>query len=503
MLEVTCDKADDDSLEVLLLGYSQGDTSNIYYDTLYVKAVANKATYVQFSPSLTSSTLDFPTAGKLSIANEDSGANGAYPYFGCFADTNIWTMRMVMWHEDINIINTGTAATLTISDYQAKADTGTYDFTKTEGGAKQDTSTALTWPDTTARILTVSDSTVLRGQFALKVNYTDTTGMSNRINAKQDTSSALTWPDTTDKIITVSDTTILRAQIFGRADSAVTINWPDTTDRILTVSDSTVLRGQFALKVNYTDTTGMSNRILARADSAVTINWPDTTDRVLTVSDSTVLRGQFALKVNYTDTTGMSNRILARTDSAASINWPDTTDRVLTVSDSTVLRGQFALKVNYTDTTGMSNRILARTDSSVSINWPDTTDRVLTVSDSTVLRGQFATKAAYNKPINFSVINPKNSLDTCKVIEAWVAMTIDSIYAWSESDTCAFSLIETGRAGGSVSLIDAVDANTAGVGGYYKTETTISDASVAAGSMIKFLKSADSTNVIGVVIYWK
>ena len=96
-LEVTCTKADDDSLIVLLLGYSQGDTSNVYADTLYVKAVANQATYVNFSPSILGDVLIFPSMGKLSIANEDSGANGAFPYFGVFADTNIWTARLILF----------------------------------------------------------------------------------------------------------------------------------------------------------------------------------------------------------------------------------------------------------------------------------------------------------------------------------------------------------------------------------------------------------------------
>jgi hypothetical protein len=165
MLEVTCDKADDDSLIVLLLGYSQGDTSSIYYDTLYVKAVANKVTYAVFSPSLTSSSLDFPTMGRLSVANEDSGANGAFPYFGVFPDTNIWTMRLVAWKSPYEVSG---ATTITIGDYQLDSDTTSWDATKTDLDAEQDTSSALTWPDTVATIVTVSDTTVMSARISAK-----------------------------------------------------------------------------------------------------------------------------------------------------------------------------------------------------------------------------------------------------------------------------------------------------------------------------------------------
>lgn len=97
MLEVRCDKGDDDSLIVLLLGDAYGDTSRVYLDTVYVPLTIGATSYVMLSPSFTSESYIFPPSGKFSIANADSGNTGQFPYFGEVADTNIWSMRLILW----------------------------------------------------------------------------------------------------------------------------------------------------------------------------------------------------------------------------------------------------------------------------------------------------------------------------------------------------------------------------------------------------------------------
>lgn len=97
-IEIESIKADDDSLIVLLSGYADTCSSSVYLDTIYIPVAAGKATYALMSPSLFADTTIFPYRGRFSVANADSGNTGQFPYFGEVADTNVWSMRVILWH---------------------------------------------------------------------------------------------------------------------------------------------------------------------------------------------------------------------------------------------------------------------------------------------------------------------------------------------------------------------------------------------------------------------
>jgi len=80
-------------------------------------------------------------------------------------------------------------------------------------------------------------------------------------------------------------------------------------------------------------------------------------------------------------------------------------------------------------------------------------------------------------------------------------ITVDSIYGESDVDNFDFSIVKTNADGKSPVLIDAVQIITAGPSHFRHTETTISSASVAAGSRMGIVLTTDNADYVTFIIY--
>jgi len=173
--------------------------------------------------------------------------------------------------------------------------------------ARADSATALYWSDTTAIILTISDTASFTARIAKMPDsstvlfWADTTvALANSkalIGAKADSSAAVFWPDTTVIL------TNAKALIGARADSAAALYWPDTT---------VILAYTKTLDDPKMDSARVNTLLGAKSDTASVLFWPDTT---------AVLENVKAL-------------IGARADSATALYWPDTTVTLASVKAS-------------------------------------------------------------------------------------------------------------------------------------------------------------------------
>ncbi len=150
-----------------------------------------------------------------------------------------------------------------------------------------DSAAIVTWPDTGAVIVTVSDTTVMSTRISAKPdsgsvaflaqdetitgNWVNTTSpwADNEIassatwNNRIDSAAIVTWPDTVSTFVTVSDTTVLSTRISGKADTGQVVFWPDSANELATNYD-------LSLKLAAADTASLSARVnLAKQDSVV------------------------------------------------------------------------------------------------------------------------------------------------------------------------------------------------------------------------------------------
>ena len=257
-------KVDDDSLMILLSGIADTCSTSVYLDTVYVPIAAGKTTSAMFTPSLTGNTYEFPLQGRLSIANADSGNTGQFPYFGEVADTNIWTARLILWHE----LYSTSANTITISDYQLDSDTTSWDATKTNIADMTEDADSSSWLATKTNITAnaqqdadTSTWDATKTNLTVKQAYTDTTtwdatktyvtglGYQTAALAQEDADSS-TWDATRTWTLANSqadaDTTTwdaTKTNIAGKTDDTDSTTWLST-------------KTNDALKLNVADSTG-------------------------------------------------------------------------------------------------------------------------------------------------------------------------------------------------------------------------------------------------------
>jgi len=107
----------------------------------------------------------------------------------------------------------------------------------------------------------------------------------------------------------------------------------------------------------------------------------------------------------------------------------------------------------------------------------------------------------------FSITNPKNiTPDSALVMpnRGSSTFTIDSVWGFARGnvDDFDFSLVEVATTGGTPTLIEAITLSTNGINGFYGSATSIDHAAIEPGKGIAYVKSADSTNVVTVQIYY-
>lgn len=411
-------------------------------------------------------------------------------------------------------------------------------------GGKADSSLAFYWPDSTALLAYIKALALARGdtdwtQGQIKdsidahpevgdisgVTAGDGLGGGGTTGAVTLTANVLTGGGmkiTTDSLAFDSAAALayVKALILARADSALAMYWPDSTELL----------------------TYVKALILARADSSLSLYWADSTALLAYIKSLDALKSPIAsptftgtvtmptpftlgavsvlptgTELNYVDgvTSAIQTQLGGKPDSALvghlaqaetiAGNWVNTANPwdvneggtgANTLTDGGILLGSG---------TGAITALGVATNGQIPIG-DGTTDPVLatitgSAQDVVVTNGAGTITLSTRKPFQFTVVNPKNVGDTVWVWKnlTGATITIDSIQANSNNDTCAFSLVESAYNGGTTSLVDAVDANTAGTNCFIKTETTITAGSIEANNRIGYVKSADSTESIEVI----
>jgi len=95
------------------------------------------------------------------------------------------------------------------------------------------------------------------------------------------------------------------------------------------------------------------------------------------------------------------------------------------------------------------------------------------------------------------------SADTIWFWQNWkgASVTIDSIQMYSDTDDVDATIVSRNWVGGTKSLVDAIQASTDGTNIYYKTETTISDATILNNEHIGMVRPTDVCDYIRLNIF--
>lgn len=333
-----------------------------------------------------------------------------------------------------------------------------------------------------------------------------------KLDSKQDTISAVTWDDTLNLIATQAD-------IAGLGGGGLA--WTDTINTLMTVTDSIPLHNQIALKidstrahtlfdpkidsvrahtlidslalkkVNLVDSTGGGYATQYDISEAVLEGFLDLQDLQGAVTDA-----QVPDNITITETgdisavTAGAGLTGGATTGAATVNLD--TANVRQITGAWTFTGDFALPLHDGGTA----------DAVREVDWDDGKAALYGFGGA---RGQLA---AIEKQITIPIDNPKHlTADTTMI---WAnrmgsTFTIDSVWAETRGnlDDFDFSLIEVPTdAVGTSTLIEALVIGTE-TGTSYRTgkSTAIDHAAIQNGMGISYMRSADSTNVVIVVIY--
>jgi uncharacterized protein (TIGR02145 family) len=249
---------------------------------------------------------------------------------------------------------------------------------------KSDTS-VLNLTSRLATKLNVTDTSFLSDRIDAILTKTDTVSLSKRIDAKLTKTDTSFLSDRIDAILTKTDTVSLSKRIDAKLTKTDTASLSNRIDFKLTKTDTSFLSDRIDLKLTKTDTAFLSNRIDFKLTKTDTAFLSDRIDLKLTKTDTSFLSDRIDLKLTKTDTVSLSNRIdlkLTKTDTTFLSN---RIDFKLTKTDTAFLSNRIDFKLTKTDTASLSNRIdfkLTKTDTAFLSN---RIDLKLTKTDTSFL----------------------------------------------------------------------------------------------------------------------